>query len=157
MPKTTVRVHVQVGQEDASYFGKRDGQIFTECIQKTILSGLVQMEIPGTWDVEVSLKKARKGTKRLTPFVLIPPGEVLMEEMKARGLTTEKLAAHIRMPVELLRDVGLGTRDICANLAWRLSRALGTSPEYWMNLQAAHDLDKTKNCALKVRKLPVRR
>lgn len=98
-----------------------------------------------------------KKAKRLMPFRLIHPGEILVEELDARGLTQARLAAHIRMTAELLHDVVHGARDIDANLAWRLARALGTSPEYWMNLQVAYDLDKTKNCAARVRKLPVKR
>ncbi|MGB4441361.1 MAG: hypothetical protein WBJ62_03960 [Coriobacteriia bacterium] len=38
----------------------------------------------------------------------------------------------------------LGTREVTPETAWLLSEALNTTPEFWMNLQAAHDLARTR-------------
>ncbi len=71
----------------------------------------------------------------------VHPGEVLLEEfLKPLGVTPYRLAAALHVPrtrVErLVRcEVGLST-----DTALRLARALGTTPEFWLNLQAQYDL-----------------
>ena len=74
------------------------------------------------------------------------PGEVLREEfMKPLGLSANALALALRVPATRIGDI-LRTekpRAISADTAIRLARYLGTSPEFWLNLQAAYDLSRT--------------
>ena len=69
------------------------------------------------------------------------PGEMLLEEfLKPMGLTQVALAQHIGVPVQRVNEIVRGKRGVTAETAWLLSSAFGTTPEFWMNLQTAHDL-----------------
>lgn len=71
------------------------------------------------------------------------PGEVLREEfMKPLGLSANALALALRVPATRIGDILRPERPraVSADTALRLARYFGTSPEFWTNLQAAHDL-----------------
>ena len=73
------------------------------------------------------------------------PGEMLLEEfLKPMGVSQRKFAEHIHVSAVRLNELIRGKRGITPDTAWRLSQALGTRPEVWMSLQAAHDLAKTR-------------
>lgn len=82
------------------------------------------------------------------------PGEVLSEEfLKPMGVTQVAFAAHIGVPVQRINELIRGKRGITPQTAWLLAQALKTSPEFWVNLQALHDLAKNRPQA-KIRPLP---
>jgi addiction module HigA family antidote len=69
------------------------------------------------------------------------PGEVLEEEfLKPMHLTQVELAKRMGVPIQRVNTVVTGKRAITAETAILLSRALGTSPNFWMNLQTNLDL-----------------
>jgi addiction module HigA family antidote len=73
------------------------------------------------------------------------PGEILREEfMKPLGLSANALAIALRVPAtrigEILRQDK--PRAVTADTAIRLGRYFGTTPEFWLNLQSAHDLSR---------------
>jgi antitoxin HigA-1 len=69
------------------------------------------------------------------------PGEVLREEfMKPMGLTANKLAMNLRIPATRIGEIIHERRGVSAETAMRLARYLGTTPEFWLNLQTAYDL-----------------
>jgi addiction module HigA family antidote len=69
------------------------------------------------------------------------PGEVLREEFLAPlGQTQVALAAHIGVPIQRINALARGKRGVTPETAWLLSQALNTTPEFWLNLQACHDL-----------------
>ena len=69
------------------------------------------------------------------------PGEILLEEfLKPAGLTQVAFAAHIGVPLQRINQLIKGKRGVSSGTAWLLSQALGTTPEFWMNLQSAFDL-----------------
>ena len=69
------------------------------------------------------------------------PGEILREDyLVPLGRSAEDLARHLGVPFAKLEAVLGATRPVDADLAWRLSMALGTSPEFWLSLQSAYDL-----------------
>ena len=71
----------------------------------------------------------------------VHPGTVLQEEfLDPMGLTQVAFAAHIGVPVQRVNEIVRGKRGITPASAWLLSQALGTTPEFWLNLQANHDL-----------------
>ena len=73
------------------------------------------------------------------------PGVVLVEDfLKPMGITQVAFARHIRVPLQRVNEIARGRRGITADTAWRFAQALGTSPEFWVNLQAAHDLASTQ-------------
>ena len=74
----------------------------------------------------------------------IHPGEVLLEEfLKPAGITQYRLAQTISVPARRINEIVHGKRAISPDTALRLSRALGTSDRFWMNLQSRYDLDVT--------------
>lgn len=77
--------------------------------------------------------------KRLAP---VHPGEVLRDEfLEPLGLSVYELAKDIHVPRSRANDIVRGERSITTDTALRLSRYFGTTPEFWINLQARHDLD----------------
>ncbi len=73
------------------------------------------------------------------------PGEVLSEEfLKPLGMSVNALAMALRVPATRIGAVIKGECSVTADTALRLARFLGTSPEFWMGLQAMHDLTKAR-------------
>ena len=81
--------------------------------------------------------KATARRKRLPP---IHPGDVLAEDLNDLGISLNELARALRVPMNRISAIVNAKRSISADTAMRLARYFGTSPEYWMNLQAAYDL-----------------
>jgi len=78
---------------------------------------------------------------RPTKRVPTHPGEVLLEEfLVPMGLTQVQLARHVGVPIQRINEIIRKRRGVSAETAWLLSQALGTTPEFWMNLQVNHDL-----------------
>lgn len=74
----------------------------------------------------------------------VHPGEILREDlMEPLGLTLTALAREIKIPVVRLSRIVNGRRALTADVALRLSRYFGNTPEFWINLQAAYDLRVT--------------
>jgi len=79
----------------------------------------------------------------MVPDKRIPthPGEVLKEEFLApMGVTQTAFADHIGVPVQRVNEIIRGKRGVTPATAWLFSLALGTTPEFWINLQTSHDL-----------------
>lgn len=73
------------------------------------------------------------------------PGEVLSEEfLKPLGITQVALAEHLGVPVQRVNELIRGKRGVTPETAWLLAGAFGTTPEFWLNLQANHDLVKAR-------------
>ena len=83
----------------------------------------------------------KKKNSQLPP---IHPGEILREDlMKPLGLTVNGLARELKVPVNRMSEIVNGRRAVNADAALRLSRYFGSTPEFWINLQAAYDLRVT--------------
>lgn len=73
------------------------------------------------------------------------PGEILGEEfLKPLGLTANALSLALRVPANRIGAIVKGERGVTADTALRLARFFGTTPEFWINLQAMHDLSKAQ-------------
>lgn len=73
------------------------------------------------------------------------PGEILREEfLKPLNLSAHALSLALRVPANRIGAILKGERGVTADTALRLSRFFGTTPEFWVNLQAMHDLTKAK-------------
>jgi len=73
------------------------------------------------------------------------PGEVLSEEfLKPLGISVNALALALRVPATRIGAIVKGQRSVTADTALRLARFFGTSAEFWINLQAMHDLTKAR-------------
>jgi addiction module HigA family antidote len=78
----------------------------------------------------------------MTKLLPVHPGEVLLEEfLKPTGLSQNRLALDIGVPSRRINEIVLGKRGISADTALRLARYFGTSPQFWLGLQADYDLD----------------
>lgn len=73
------------------------------------------------------------------------PGEVLNEEfVQPLGLTQVALARHLGVSVQRINELIRGKRGVTPATAWLLAGAFGTTPDFWVNLQAAYDLAVTR-------------
>jgi addiction module HigA family antidote len=69
------------------------------------------------------------------------PGEILLEEfLTPLGLSQVAFAGHIGVSVQRVNETVRGKRGVTPETAWWFAEALGTSPEFWLNLQTAYDL-----------------
>ena len=83
----------------------------------------------------------------LLPENRIPthPGEILSREfLVPLGITQVALAAHIGVPVQRVNELVRGKRGVTPETAWLLAQAFETTPDFWLNLQAAYDLARTR-------------
>ncbi len=85
----------------------------------------------------------------------VHPGEFLREILDDLELTQAAFADAIGVSPMRVSHVLRCERPVTAELALRLGRALGQTPQYWLNLQAAHDL-KVARAAMKGSLLAVR-
>ena len=75
----------------------------------------------------------------------IHPGEQLREEfMKPLGLSAYRLAKEMDVPVSRVQDLVRERRAVTGDTALRLARYFGTTPEFWLNLQRDHDLERAE-------------
>ncbi len=82
------------------------------------------------------------GDERIGP---VTPGEVLREEFMAPlGLSGRALARELGVPSNRITEIVAGTRSITAETAILLGERFGTSAEFWLNLQIAHDLEEAR-------------
>lgn len=78
----------------------------------------------------------------------IHPGEVLLEEfLKPLDISQNKLARAMGVPPRRINEIVHGKRAVTADTAIRLARALGTSEQFWMGLQADYDLEEARKVA----------
>jgi addiction module HigA family antidote len=79
--------------------------------------------------------------RTLGPIPMPHPGEILLLEfMEPMGITRYQLAKDLHVNGQRVYNLIKGEYAITADMALRLSRYFGTSPQFWMNLQSAYDL-----------------
>ena len=75
----------------------------------------------------------------------ITPGEILLEEfLKPMGISQNKIARDIDVPVARINDIVHARRAITADTALRFGKYFGMTAEFWVNLQARYDLKIAK-------------
>lgn len=75
----------------------------------------------------------------------VHPGEILKEEyLQPLGITVAALARTLRVSAPTVNDIVRERRNVSADVALRLAAALGTTAQFWLNLQAAYDLRKAE-------------
>src|SRR5882724_9413066 len=80
-----------------------------------------------------------KSQKRLSP---IHPGEILRAEfMEPLGLSMNRLAFDLRVPVTRIAEIVHERRGVTPDTVLRLARYFDTSAGFWLNLQTAYDLE----------------
>lgn len=68
------------------------------------------------------------------------PGEFLAEELAERKMTGSDLARALNIPQNRVSEILNGKRSITVDTALRLAQWIGSSPQYWLNLQQIYDL-----------------
>ena len=69
------------------------------------------------------------------------PGDVLLEDiMKPLGLSANKVAMAMRVPLTRITELVHRQRAVTADTALRLAKCFGTTAQFWLNLQAKYDL-----------------
>lgn len=74
----------------------------------------------------------------------VHPGLVLQDELQELGITQTSLAEHIGVLPKTINEICRGKRGISAEMAWKLSQALGASPNFWLNLQTNWELTQVR-------------
>ena len=75
----------------------------------------------------------------------IHPGEHLAEILDELGISRYRLAKAIGVPPIRINQIYHCRRNITADTAIRIGQALGTSPEFWLNLQRMYDLEVARS------------
>ena len=70
----------------------------------------------------------------------IHPGEHLADELKALDMSAAALARALKVPTNRVTGILNGTRSITGDTALRLAHFFGTSPQFWLNLQALYEI-----------------
>jgi addiction module HigA family antidote len=70
----------------------------------------------------------------------IHPGEQLAEELNALDMSAAELARQLKVPTNRVTGILNGRRTVTGDTALRLGHFFGTSPQFWLNLQALYDL-----------------
>ena len=79
----------------------------------------------------------------IAPFTDTPihPGEHLVEILEELGISQYRLAKAINVSPRRVNEIVHGKRSVTADSALRIGKALGMSPEFWLNLQSMYDLE----------------
>jgi addiction module HigA family antidote len=80
------------------------------------------------------------------------PGEVLKDYLD--GMTVKEAAGRLRVTRATLSRILNGHAGITAGMSLRLSSALGTSPEFWLEMQVQYDLWRARKKTPKVKRFP---
>lgn len=76
----------------------------------------------------------------LRPGLVIPPGESLYREIKARKWTQREFAEIVGRPYQMVNEIIHGKKSITPDISREISAAFGTSPEFWYRLQSRYDV-----------------
>jgi addiction module HigA family antidote len=86
-----------------------------------------------------------------TDFLLVHPGEVLLEEfLRPMGISQYRLALAIGVPESRINAIVKGRRTISADTDLRLCRFFSLSEGFWLRMQASHDLKLAKQALVGV-------
>jgi len=85
-----------------------------------------------------------KTANKMMSSLLIHPGEMLKDEIAARGITQKKLADEIGVSYSVFNEVLNGKRPITTEYALLLEAALDTDANIWIGLQADYNMQKMR-------------
>ena len=100
--------------------------------------------MPSTSRSSTTTRRVRRPSRErsLPP---VHPGEILREDLMAPlGLSINRLARDLHVPVNRVSEIVNGRRGITADTALRLARYFGSRPEFWLNLQSTYDLQSAR-------------
>ena len=74
------------------------------------------------------------------PIAAIHPGEHLAEELRELDMSAAELARKLDVPTNRITEILKGRRAVTGDTALRLAHFLGTTPEFWLNLQSLYEI-----------------
>jgi len=74
----------------------------------------------------------------LKPARLVSPGMILKKELAARGWTQKELARRLKRPLQAVNEIIKGSKQVTPQTAISLAKVMGTSPEFWWNLETSY-------------------
>jgi addiction module HigA family antidote len=80
----------------------------------------------------------------MTSSMLIHPGEMIKDEIIARGITQKVLAEKMGVSYTVFNEILNGKRPVTTEYALLLEAALGTDASIWIGLQTEYNLQKAK-------------
>lgn len=86
-----------------------------------------------------------KYANNMMPSMLIHPGEMLKDEIEARGITQKDLAKRMGVSYTVFNEILNGKRPITTEYALLLEAALGINAGMWLRLQADYNMQKAKS------------
>ena len=86
-----------------------------------------------------------KYANNMMPSMLIHPGEMLKDEIEARGITQKDLAKRMGVSYTVVNEILNGKRPITTEYALLLEAALGIDAGIWLRLQADYNMQKAKS------------
>lgn len=84
-------------------------------------------------------------TKHYPKLPPVHPGEILKETLADLGISMNRLSKEIHVPANRISSIVAGQRAITGETALRLGRYFGTTPEYWLNMQARYELETARD------------
>ena len=86
----------------------------------------------------------------------VHPGDILAEQLQELGMSANAMARALSVPTNRITAILKGQRGVTADTALRLSRYIGTTPQFWLNLQKnfelrAAEIESGENIAEQVR------
>lgn len=81
----------------------------------------------------------------ITPFEPTHPGELVKDELEARGLTQTRFAEQIGVKPSLLNEIIKGKRGVNTEFALLLEAALGIPANMWLNMQSDYNMQLAKS------------
>ncbi|WP_227659117.1 MULTISPECIES: HigA family addiction module antitoxin [unclassified Corynebacterium] len=82
-----------------------------------------------------------------TPAEVFSAGEILSDELEARGWSQADLASILGRPHQFVSEVISGKKEITRESAAQIGAALGTSAQFWLNIQDSYPLHKQEKYA----------
>lgn len=79
-----------------------------------------------------------------TPAEVFPPGELIKDEIDARGWSQIELAEVLGRPGRLVSELIAGKRAVTPETAKGLGQAFGTGAQFWLNMESSYQLSKVK-------------
>lgn len=79
--------------------------------------------------------------KEITPCIAIHPGDILADELEARGLTQKEFAKEMGMYPANLNKIIKGKANITEKIAERLEELLGITKEFWLDIQRDYEIN----------------
>ena len=84
---------------------------------------------------------------------LIHPGEMIKDEIAARGITQKDLAKKMNVSYSVFNEILNGKRPVTTEYALMLEAVLGTNASIWLGLQAEYNMQKVKQDASFMKRL----